>query len=64
MVLLRPLFDGEHVKSCTGCGQVGLASPIPERSNFCPHRRVADPLLIRYEGRCRSCHRRRNRAYN
>jgi hypothetical protein len=51
MVLLRPMFEGEHPKFCTRCSTYGLASPIRERSSFYPLRRG----LPEYSSRCKGC---------
>ena len=51
MVLLLPVLDSEQIKECSNCTQIGLCSPVLERTSFY----YASRKARRFESRCRRC---------
>lgn len=58
MVVLKPMLEGEHMKTCA-CGHVGLTSPVRERTSFF----LSSPKTGKYKARCRKCSVRDANAY-
>jgi hypothetical protein len=60
MVLLKPMLDGEIIRTCS-CGHIGLGSPVAARASF-QMRSRANPTF--YQGQCVFCRRASSRKYH